>query len=313
MIIIIGFFASLNFLAKTDMVLDVPDLFKVRSSTGGQPGISSRQAVAVTRGSSGSHTIAIADIGGTSDSILLERGVIDSVELPSVSTMKERGKTVSFDDSPPSCKRLKVGASGPTTHDLVDFKASAGVSSPSTSDLEAGSLIKCSTLSVTTIATTSHVIIPFSQEKATDDSPVHDQSLVVHGTGIMSSGDVRCSDDISPDGSDDVYIPQWDVTNDSFLSGHVECRSLIDKVAPSRLSVFVNGLSYGQFFFVYDFSTAHQTVLGSEVRRRGEELLQENVNFPNLCNELKARLSLADAEVAKVAKLRKRVSVLESS
>ena len=54
-------------------------------------------------------------------------------------------------------------------------------------------------------------------------------------------------------------------------------------------------------------------VLGSEVRRRGEDLLQENVNLSNLCDELKARLSLADAEVAKVAKLRKRISVLESS
>lgn len=163
MIIVIGFLASLSFLAKMDMVFDVPDLFKVRSSSVGQPGISSGQAVAVTGDSSGSHTVAVADIGVSPDSTLFEKEVVDLVELPSVSMVKERGKAISFDDSPPSCKRLKVGALGPTTHDLVNSKASASVSSPSTSDLETGSLIKCSTLSVTTVATTSPVIIPFSQ------------------------------------------------------------------------------------------------------------------------------------------------------
>ncbi|PWA52217.1 hypothetical protein CTI12_AA456910 [Artemisia annua] len=268
-----------------------------------------------------------SDIGNTSDSALFERKVIDSVELPSVSRAKERVKTVSFDDSPPSVKRLKVDAQGSTIGDLAGFEASVGIHSSSAPDSEVGSFIKCSTLSVTTIATTLPVVIAVSQEKAVDESPLLDQSLVTHSAGTMCSSDTRDLGDVGPDGSDNIYIPQWDVSNDSCLSGPLECRSLINKVAPPCMFAAVRGLSHEQLFSVFNVTTAHQTVLGAEVRRRGEDLLRENVNLSNLydeqsrllgskdeeINKLKARLSLADAEVAEAVKLRNRVFVLESS
>ena len=74
------------------------------------------------------------------------------------------------------------------------------------------------------------MVTSVSRGKSIDESPLLDQSLVTQGTGIMFSSDTRDSGGVSPDGPDNIYVPQWDVTNDSCLTGPLECRSLIDRV-----------------------------------------------------------------------------------
>ncbi|PWA97159.1 cold-regulated 47 [Artemisia annua] len=165
--------------------------------------------------------------------------VIDSVEFPSVSRVNERVRTIYFDDSPPSVKRLKVDAPGSTIGDLAGFEASVGWAVR----VGEGQSLILKTSAKESAENGGKLSVPgigISQGKAIDESPLLDQSLVAHDTGTMSSSDTRDSGDVSPDGSDNIYIPQWDVTNGSCLSGPLECCSLIDSCS----AVHVCGCSW---------------------------------------------------------------------
>ncbi|GKG47300.1 hypothetical protein Tco_0504497, partial [Tanacetum coccineum] len=67
-----------------------------------------------------------------------------------------------------------------------------------------------------------------------------------------------------------LYIPRWNITNDSLLDDGFSCRTLVDRVAPPDFFSMLRNMDYDQLFE----DAARQICLGSEVRSRIEHELE---------------------------------------
>ncbi|GJS57934.1 hypothetical protein Tco_0652718 [Tanacetum coccineum] len=124
-----------------------------------------------------------------------------------------------------------------------------------------------------------------------------------------------------------IYVPKWNVVNESVLDDPDVCRSVVDQLAPPGLFSQLRDIDYDQLFVEFNVGAARQTCLGAEVRMRSEHNLRERKRFERRCARqvdllkereveianLKAQLSLKEAEATEVIRLRSQVSVVEAA
>ncbi|GKA29688.1 hypothetical protein Tco_0715933 [Tanacetum coccineum] len=100
-----------------------------------------------------------------------------------------------------------------------------------------------------------------------------------------------------------VYVPQWSVTNRSRLDDGRVYREMVDEFAPPKFFASIRGMEHDQLFTEFNVGAAHQMCLSAEA-----ELLK--VREGEIKN-LKAQLSLKEAEAAKSICLRAEASNFE--
>ncbi|GJY72437.1 hypothetical protein Tco_0476140, partial [Tanacetum coccineum] len=174
--------------------------------------------------------------------------------------------------------------------------------------------IMTTTVATTVVADTSSVPVP-----RTGHEPTH-ASIFMDSTSAGTVG----PDIAGP--SQPIYIPKWNVVDESALDNPYVCRSLIDQLAPLVLFSQLRGMDYEQLFAEFNVGVALQTCLGAEVRMRLEHELRGRKKFEGRCAmqadllkgkdakivSLNAQLSLKEAEAAEAIHLRGQVASVES-
>ncbi|GKD16505.1 hypothetical protein Tco_1205663 [Tanacetum coccineum] len=100
-----------------------------------------------------------------------------------------------------------------------------------------------------------------------------------------------------------IYVPKWNVVNESVLDDPDVCRNVIDQLAPLGLFSQLRSMDYDQLFAESNVGVAHQACLSAEV----DLLKEKDVEIANL----KAQSPLKEAEATEAINLRNQVSVVE--
>ncbi|GKB79657.1 hypothetical protein Tco_0946552, partial [Tanacetum coccineum] len=123
-----------------------------------------------------------------------------------------------------------------------------------------------------------------------------------------------------------VYVPQWSVTNGSRLDDGRVCREMLDEFALPNFFASIRGMEHDQFFTEFNVGAARQIFLSAEVRMRAEyntkkkrkliSVVDEQTELMKVKDEevenLKAQLSLKEAEAAEAIRLRAEASRFEA-
>ncbi|GKF85320.1 hypothetical protein Tco_0250218 [Tanacetum coccineum] len=124
-----------------------------------------------------------------------------------------------------------------------------------------------------------------------------------------------------------IYVPKWNVMNDSVLDDPYVCRDLTDRLAPPALFSQLCAMNYDQLYTEFNVGAAWQVCLGAEVRMRAEHTLEQKDRLEDKCSEqtalllerdtdiahLKSLLSLKEAEAAEAIRLRSQISAIEAA
>ncbi|GJV19179.1 hypothetical protein Tco_1368199 [Tanacetum coccineum] len=135
------------------------------------------------------------------------------------------------------------------------------------------------------------------------------------------------SQDINSETLHEVFVSQWNISNDTLLDDHDVSREFIDHLAPPVLFSQIREMDYHHLFMEFNIRTSHQACLNAEVRMRTEYCLSERRRLESECEKqddllkardaevesLKAQLLLKETEVAKAAHLRAQVSAAEAT
>ncbi|GJU34401.1 hypothetical protein Tco_1182755 [Tanacetum coccineum] len=146
------------------------------------------------------------------------------------------------------------------------------------------------------------------------------------GTNI-SSDNFYVSKEMDSETLQHIYVPKWNVINDSAHDDLEVCRSVIDQLASPGFFSQLCGMNYDQLFDEFNVRAARQTCLSAEVRLRSEHNYRERKKFERKCQRktdllkekdveiasLKAQLSLKKAEATEAIRLRSQVSVAETA
>ncbi|GJX87494.1 hypothetical protein Tco_0339508 [Tanacetum coccineum] len=128
-------------------------------------------------------------------------------------------------------------------------------------------------------------------------------------------------------GSEEIYIPEWKVTQGFGMNDGRLCASMIDHFTPPAFFKTVRGMEHEQLFTEFNVSAARNLSLSSEVRMRAEYNIFEKRKWKSLAEEkdvlleakdreiedLKSQLFKAKEESAEVIRLRAQVSDLEAA
>ncbi|GKC40749.1 hypothetical protein Tco_1053133 [Tanacetum coccineum] len=88
-----------------------------------------------------------------------------------------------------------------------------------------------------------------------------------HPVGIeLSMDSFFVSQDVDSETLQQIYIPKWNVTNDSSLDDLDVCRDVIDHLAPPALFSQLHSMDYEQLFAEFNVGTTRLSCLGCEVR-----------------------------------------------
>ncbi|GJX26243.1 hypothetical protein Tco_0232539 [Tanacetum coccineum] len=123
-----------------------------------------------------------------------------------------------------------------------------------------------------------------------------------------------------------VYVPQWSVTNGSYLDDGRICREMIDEFAPPKFFASVRGMEHDQLFTEFNVGAARQMSLSAEVRMRAEYNVKERRRLKSVVEkqdelmkvrdgeieDLKAQLLLKEIEAAEATRLRAQTSSLKA-
>ncbi|GJZ56109.1 hypothetical protein Tco_0611302 [Tanacetum coccineum] len=115
-----------------------------------------------------------------------------------------------------------------------------------------------------------------------------------------------------------VFVPQWNVLNDSLLDDSGVSREFVDHLAPPALFSQICEMDYHHLFTEFNVGTARQACLNAEVRMQTGYYLSERKRLESDCESqadllkakdveienLKAQLLLKEAEAAKAVHLR---------
>ncbi|GKB12551.1 hypothetical protein Tco_0846474 [Tanacetum coccineum] len=116
----------------------------------------------------------------------------------------------------------------------------------------------------------------------------------------ISSESFYVSLDMDSETLHQTYVPKWDVLNESALDEPNVCRSLVDQLAPPVFFSQLRAMKYDQLFAKFNVGAAHQTCLGAKER-------------DTKIADLKAHLSLKEAEAAEAIRLRSRIADIEAA
>ncbi|GJX37282.1 hypothetical protein Tco_0250585 [Tanacetum coccineum] len=125
----------------------------------------------------------------------------------------------------------------------------------------------------------------------------------------------------------EVFVPQWNVPNDTLLDDHDISQEFIDHLAPPVLFAQIREMDYHHLFTKVNIGTAHQACLNAEVRMQTECCLSERRRLESNCGRqadllkamdgeienLKAKLLVKEAEGAEAACLRIQVSAIKAA
>ncbi|GJT19890.1 hypothetical protein Tco_0878596 [Tanacetum coccineum] len=271
-------------------------------------------------------TLSGTSVGGKSQSLLqrllagavlnVEVGVTTIPTLPfvidSVSTTPENEGR----DHTDSVAELNLCTIG-TPRRFVISSDSCHHSGTNVAEAEVDSLVRSSVLIMTTVTTITSTIGPtfVTKEKHVKPFLFGAGSSSASGTdpttGVFS--DLTSSDFlvgvirtvINPDSDlQKVYVPQWSVTNGSQLDDGRICREMVDEFAPPKFFVSVRRMEHDQLFTEFNVRAARQMSLSVEA-----ELLKVREGETE---DLKARLSLKEAEAAEAIRLRAEASNFET-
>ncbi|GKE65195.1 hypothetical protein Tco_1519356, partial [Tanacetum coccineum] len=103
-----------------------------------------------------------------------------------------------------------------------------------------------------------------------------------------------------------IYVPKWNMVNESVLDDPNVCRSVVDQLVPHGLFFQLCDMDYDQLFAEFNVGAARQTCLGAEVKMRSEHNLRERKRFERRC-------ARQVAEATEVIHLRNKVSVIEAA
>ncbi|GKF10007.1 hypothetical protein Tco_0044231, partial [Tanacetum coccineum] len=126
---------------------------------------------------------------------------------------------------------------------------------------------------------------------------------------------------------DIIYIPKWNVTNDSALDDPDICHGVIDHLAPPVLFSQLHSMDYEHLFAKFNVGMARQSCHGSEVRLRLKHELRGRKMFEVKCAmqagwlkerdakiaSFNAYLSLKEVEAAEAIRLRRQVAIVEAT
>ncbi|GJS89908.1 hypothetical protein Tco_0772544 [Tanacetum coccineum] len=124
-----------------------------------------------------------------------------------------------------------------------------------------------------------------------------------------------------------VFVPQWNVLNDSLLDDSYVSREFVDHLSPPTLFSQIREIEYHHLFTEFNIRTAHQACLNAEVRMLTEYCLSERSRLELECKKqadllkvrdgeieiLKARLLLKKAEATEVVRLGIQVSAAKAA
>ncbi|GJR24697.1 hypothetical protein Tco_0973224 [Tanacetum coccineum] len=113
---------------------------------------------------------------------------------------------------------------------------------------------------------------------------------------VLSMG----SREINSETLHEVFVPQWNVSNELLLDDHDASREFIDRLALSVLFAQIREMDYHHLFMEFTVGTARQACLNAEARDAEVE-------------SLKAQLLPKETEAAEVARLRAQVSAAEAT
>ncbi|GJU10944.1 hypothetical protein Tco_1133340 [Tanacetum coccineum] len=143
----------------------------------------------------------------------------------------------------------------------------------------------------------------------------------------LSAGSFYVSQGMDPGTLRQVYIPKWNVINDSVLDDPNVCQGMVDHLAPLGFFSQLWGMDFEQLLAEFNVGTACYVCFSAEIRMRLEHELRGMQRFEEKCAmqanwlrerdaeiaSLKAQLSLKEAEAAKAICLRGQVAVVEAT
>nr|GFA37412.1 hypothetical protein [Tanacetum cinerariifolium] len=92
-----------------------------------------------------------------------------------------------------------------------------------------------------------------------------------------------------------IYVPKWNVINDSALDDPEVCRNMINQLAPSGFFSQLRGMDYDQLFAEFNVGAARQTCLSAEVSQVSVVEVAEAARVSQL-NSLKGRTITLEAK-----------------
>ncbi|GJS13207.1 hypothetical protein Tco_0407679 [Tanacetum coccineum] len=126
--------------------------------------------------------------------------------------------------------------------------------------------------------------------------------------------------------ADNIYVPEWGVTNGARVDNPALCRNLLDHITPPGYWALLRNLSPATFLDGFNINSAQHTCMVSELRLRYEHEIMTmekfQKKFTNTCAvvqqrdaeiaALGTRLEKAERDATEVVSLRGRVSELEA-
>ncbi|GJT37105.1 hypothetical protein Tco_0936970 [Tanacetum coccineum] len=176
------------------------------------------------------------------------------------------------------------------------------------------SLVPDPPIIITAVATTVIVVASFVLVPRAGDEPVH-ASIFAESTSAdtvgpdiagpsqpagteLSADAFYVSQDMDSKTLRQIYVPKWNVVNESALDDPDVYRSLVDQFAPPVLFSQLCGMDYDQLFAEFNVGAARQTCLGAEVRMRTEHILREKKKLEGRCSRQADLLKENDVEIA---------------
>ncbi|GKF53079.1 hypothetical protein Tco_0159989, partial [Tanacetum coccineum] len=83
------------------------------------------------------------------------------------------------------------------------------------------------------------------------------------------------SQEVDSESLHEVFVPRWNIPNDSLLDDLDASREFIDHLAPLVLFAQIRDMDYEELFIEFSVGTAHQACLSAEVRMQTEYCLSE--------------------------------------
>ncbi|GKF86022.1 hypothetical protein Tco_0253849, partial [Tanacetum coccineum] len=118
-----------------------------------------------------------------------------------------------------------------------------------------------------------------------------------------SSNSFYALQDLDSENLHRIYVPKWNMTNDSILDDPYVCHDLIDRLAPPVLFAQLRAMNYDQLYFEFNVGAARQVCLGAEVRMRADHALERKGVLEDKCAEQAALLPERDAEIVHLKSL----------
>ncbi|GJX13807.1 hypothetical protein Tco_0205565 [Tanacetum coccineum] len=130
----------------------------------------------------------------------------------------------------------------------------------------------------------------------------------------------------APAPGEDVYVPEWNITNDARIDNLALCRDLLDHITPPRYWAALRNQTDAWFLDAFNINSAQHVCMVSEPRLRYEYETRSMKRFQEKFTEssvvvqqrdakiaaLKARLERSEKESAELSGLRGRVLKLET-